>query len=60
MDTIGRALGAIGSALGRVVRWTFATVEDDPVRNVIPMPGPAHGPIPAIDVRLETRRRKAS
>lgn len=60
MGIIGQAIGAVVRAFARAARWGFESVEDDQVRNVIPMPGPAHGPIPAIDVRLERQRRKAS
>jgi hypothetical protein len=48
------------ATFGRVVRWSLATVEDDLPSNVIPLPGPAHGPVPAIELRLEDQRRKAS
>ena len=45
----------------RAVRWSLATVEDETPHNVIPMPGPAHGPVPAIRLRREEeQRRKAS
>jgi hypothetical protein len=45
----------------RLVHWSVASVEDDgPERHVIPMPGPAHGPVPAIDLSPEHQRRKAS
>ena len=43
------------------VRWSLATVEDETPHNVIPMPGPAHGPVPAIRLRMEEeQRRRAS
>jgi hypothetical protein len=43
------------------VSWTLASVDDDAREpHVIPMPGPAHGPVPAIDLRLEDQRRKPS
>jgi len=45
----------------RLVHWSLASVEDDAREpHVIPMPGPAHGPVPAIDLRLGDQRRKAS
>jgi len=47
-------------SIGRLVRWSLATVEDELPPNVIPMPGPAHGPVPAIELRLEDQRRRAS
>ncbi len=48
--------------IARLVGWAFAPVEDAPAPNVIPMPGPAHGPIPAIELRVDEmqRRLKAS
>ncbi len=53
--SVARALGSFGHA----VRWSLATVEDEPQARPVPMPGPAHGPVPAIDLLRETRRRKA-
>jgi len=50
--------------VARVIAWSVAPVDDPLPPNVVPMPGPAHGPIPAIDLRLTSleaqRRRKAS
>jgi hypothetical protein len=49
--------------LARVIGWSFSPVDDPLPPTVLPMPGPAHGPIPAIDLRLSLeaqRRRKAS
>jgi hypothetical protein len=41
--------------------WTVSSVEDEHhATNVIPMPGPAHGPVPAIELRMEEQHRKAS
>jgi hypothetical protein len=57
---LGRAVARAFAALGRVVRWSLASVEDELPSNVIPMPGPAHGPVPAIELRLEDQRRRAS
>ncbi len=53
---VSRVLGATM----RFMRWSLATVEDHDQARVIPLPGPAHGPVPAIEVRLEAQRRKAS
>lgn len=44
----------------RFLSWSLSTVEDEPQRRVLPLPGPAHGPVPAIDLRVERQRRKAS
>ncbi len=49
------------SLVARAAAWSVATVEDETPHNVIPMPGPAHGPVPAIKLRTEEQlRRKAS
>ena len=45
--SIGRAIGG----LLRAVRWSFMSVEDEPAPRYAPAPGPAHGPVSAIDVR---------
>jgi len=61
MDDIRWIMAVIGRTLARAVTWTVASVEDDAhVSNVIPMPGPAHGPVPAIELRMEEQHRKAS
>lgn len=61
MDDIRWILAVIGRTIARALAWTVASVEDEPrASNVIPMPGPAHGPVPAIELRMEEQRRKAS
>ena len=55
-----RSVSMFTSGCVRFARWAFGPVDEEHVTNVIPMPGPAHGPVPAIDVRLEHPRRKAS
>ena len=61
MDALHRLTRRISAAIADAVRWSLAAVEDDAPGNVIPMPGPAHGPVPAITLRVEEqRRRKAS
>jgi len=60
MRVLRRAVVRGFAAFGRVVRWSLATVEDDLPSNVVPLPGPAHGPVPAIELRLEDQRRRAS
>lgn len=60
MDEIRHLLArSIGPTL-RFIRWSVSSVEDGPDPRVIPLPGPAHGPVPAIEFRFETPRRKAS
>lgn len=49
--------GDIGRAAVRWLRWSLSSVEDGSPPNVIPMPGPAHGPIPMIELRREERRK---
>lgn len=54
------ALRKLVAATLRFIRWSFENVEDEPDRHVMPLPGPAHGPIPAIELRVEGPRRRAS
>jgi hypothetical protein len=51
-DLLAHALGVVG--------WTVKTVEDDDEPRAIPAPGPAHGPVPAIDMRLKEQHRRVS
>jgi hypothetical protein len=61
MSAFASILATVRRTTARMVRWSLSPVEDGPRDNVIPMPGPAHGPIPAIHLRLEDeQRRKAS
>ena len=55
-----RSVAMFTSGCVRFARWAFGPVDEKHVTNVIPMPGPAHGPVPAIDARLVHQRRKAS
>jgi hypothetical protein len=61
---MGKAVGRLSrrtwESLLRFARWSMSTVDDDLPTNVIPLPGPAHGPVPAIELRMEGQRRKAS
>jgi hypothetical protein len=59
MNMLRRSVSTMCALVARVVGWCFSTVEDETPRNVIALPGPAHGPVPAIDLRME-QRRKAS
>ena len=56
LRSMARALGSFGHA----VRLSLATVEDEPQARSVPMSGPAHGPVAAIDLIRERQRRKAS
>jgi len=61
MDDIRWICAVVARTVGRALAWTVASVEETPeISNVIPMPGPAHGPVPAIELRLEEQGRKAS
>lgn len=61
MNVLHRLVRRLSATIADAVRWSLATVDDDTPRNVIPMPGPAHGPVPSIRLRVEEqRRRKAS
>ena len=61
MDEIRWIVSVIGRTIARALAWTVSSVEDEPrMSNVIPMPGPAHGPVPAIELRMEEQHRKAS
>jgi hypothetical protein len=51
---IARAVGGVARAL----RWTLETVDVAPPMRLAPPPGPAHGPVSAIDVRLGNRLAK--
>lgn len=44
-------------ACARLARWAVGPVDAEHPTNVVPMPGPAHGPVPAIDIRREERRK---
>ncbi len=56
LRSVARALGSFGNAL----RWSLSAVEDAPQVHLVPMPGPAHGPVPAIDLLPQARRRRAT
>jgi hypothetical protein len=56
MSEIFSAIGRVFGSLARALQWTMSPVEDVPEKRTVPMPGPAHGPLTAIDVRLGRRR----
>ena len=60
MDEIRELLSRSIAATVRFVRWSLSSVEDEPDHHVIPLPGPAHGPVPALEFRAEAQRRSAS
>ena len=58
MSTVMRGLGRVFGSAVRVVRWTLASVEDEPAGYAAPMAGADHGPIPAVRLRLDTDTRR--
>lgn len=60
MDEIRELLARSVGATLRFIRWSLSSVEDEPDPHVIPLPGPAHGPVPALEFRAEAQRRRAS
>ncbi len=67
MTGITRTAEALRDLVTRVMqgfRWTLSSVEIDETSYQPPMPGPAHGPVPAIELRLRSRtdasRRRAA
>jgi hypothetical protein len=57
MNALRGFFSAVWGPFARVVGWSFSTIEEEHLTNVIPMPGPAHGPVPAIELRREERRK---
>ena len=57
MNAFRGFFSAIWGSCVRAVGWSFSTIEEEHLTNVIPMPGPAHGPVPAIELRREERRK---
>jgi hypothetical protein len=60
IDTLARVIAHAYVAIDRAVRWSLAPVEDEHRPQVPHVPGPAHGPVPAIRLRLDEERRRAS
>jgi len=58
MSSVLRGLGRVFGGVGRVVRWSLASVEDQPKPYFVPLAGADHGPIPSVRLRvdIETRR----
>lgn len=52
-------LGAF-AGVARMVGQSMSSNEDEPRPRVVPMPGPAHGPVPAIELRLADQRKAGS
>lgn len=57
MKTIATTISWAARGLARALRWSLSTVEDEPAPRFVPYPGPAHGPVYSIDVRVGKRRR---
>jgi hypothetical protein len=60
MGVIRRLSQHAWDSLLRLAHWSMSSVEDKPPVNVIPLPGAAHGPVPAIELRMEKHRRRVS
>lgn len=60
MDEIRQVFARSVATTIRFIRWSLSSVEDESDARVTPLPGPAHGPVPAIEFRIEPQRRKAS
>jgi len=59
MSTVIRGLGRVFGSAVRVVRWSLASVEDEPAAYPAPMAGADHGPIPSVKLRLDTNSKRA-
>lgn len=49
-------LRSIGKRISTLARWGFESSEEELPPPPRPLPGPAHGPIPAIDLRRDPHR----
>jgi hypothetical protein len=58
MTTVMRGLGRLFGGAVRAVRWSLASVEDEPKGYVMLSPGEAHGPIPSVRLRVDTETRR--
>jgi hypothetical protein len=58
MTTVVRSLGRVIGTVGRAVRWSFASVEDEPEPYLVPMAGVPHGPVRSITLRVDTDARR--
>jgi hypothetical protein len=58
MDELFGFVARACAGVARAVRWSLASVDDRPPMRLAPPPGPAHGPVTAIDVRLGKDRRR--
>lgn len=60
MDEIRQLFARSIGATIRFVRWSLSSADEEPDARVAPLPGPAHGPVPAIELRVAAPRRRAS
>ena len=58
MSTVMRGLGRVFGGAVRVVRWSLASVDDEPAAYSAPMAGADHGPIPSVSLRLDTDTKR--
>jgi len=57
MKTVMMSLSWAARRLARAISWSLSSVDDEPAPRFVPHPGPAHGPVYSIDVRLGKVRR---
>jgi hypothetical protein len=58
-EMISAAMSFIGSVTRRLAaaaHWGVRSVDEEPAPRVVPPPGPAHGPVPSIELRLREGR----
>ncbi len=60
MDAFRRFVVGLGGAIVRAVRWSLAATPDATPHDVTTLPGPAHGPVPAIRLRVEDKQRRTA
>jgi hypothetical protein len=58
MSRVMRGLGRVFGGAVRVVRWSLASVEDEPGAYPAPMAGVDHGPVPSVRLRLDTDTKR--
>jgi len=56
----GEALRDLVAHVMGMARWSLSSVDVDKEPHVVPMPGPAHGPVPAIQLRLKDQREASA
>jgi hypothetical protein len=52
----GEALRDLFAKVMTWAHWSLSSVDSQPEPYVVPAPGPAHGPVPAITLKLRDQR----